>query len=105
MISSKHEIVEEIFSKCEGKGGHFLEHTLIGKFRALIGKINENIADESGHVRILNESEQKQRIHHLKQEQIVFYKEMMKAKAIENRKKKKKSKWQKGKKEEDEELE
>eukprot|EP01084_Bolivina_argentea_P241207 404986_1 len=59
-----------------GKGAHFLEHTLIGKFRSIIVKINEKIEDEKDKIKILNESEQKLKISELRQEKIRGYKQV-----------------------------
>jgi len=78
MINSQNKIIMDVFTKCKDKGGHFLEHTLIGKFRAIISKINELQKNGNNEIKILNETEQKIKISVLKQERIDFYKEMIK---------------------------
>lgn len=75
IINSNNKLLIKIFEKSKGRGSHFLEHTLIGKFRAIIDKINDKIKNENDKYTILNEVEQKIKIQQLKQEKIRFYKE------------------------------
>eukprot|EP00485_Elphidium_margaritaceum_P020994 CAMPEP_0202713260 /NCGR_PEP_ID=MMETSP1385-20130828/52460_1 /ASSEMBLY_ACC=CAM_ASM_000861 /TAXON_ID=933848 /ORGANISM="Elphidium margaritaceum" /LENGTH=555 /DNA_ID=CAMNT_0049373555 /DNA_START=8 /DNA_END=1675 /DNA_ORIENTATION=- len=76
MIATRHNVLHEIYSRCKGKGSHFLEHTLIGKFRGIVDKINEQIVNEADRIVILNESEQKAKIYALQQARIALYKSM-----------------------------
>eukprot|EP01083_Nonionella_stella_P118649 354284_1 len=77
IINTGHKSLVKMFKKCKGKGAHFLEHTLIGKLRGIIAKINENIEDKNEHFAILNETQQKQKILRIKEEKIAHYKQNM----------------------------
>ena len=68
IINCGNKLLTEVWNRSHGKGAHFIEHALVGKFRGIIDKINEKIENEADKITILNEIEQKLKIEQIKQD-------------------------------------